>query len=622
MTPFMPSGRVLAALLLLMSLSGLPAAAGQDGPRWPLDRSTRYLTSNFMEYRGGRFHAGIDLKTNSETGYAVRAVEDGYIERVRSSPSAYGRAVYLRGVSGRTYVYAHLMRFNDVLRGRVLAARRQSGGYRVSLSYGPGEIAVRQGEVLGLSGESGTGGPHLHFEVRDPQGRPLDPQAQGFAVPDTFAPAILALTAWPAAPGAQVAGQEREQTLLAVTPAGLRGVLPGLQVRGPVAFSAEIVEKSDIRGHQLEPWLIEVALDGQTVYSCRNEMFAFEQNGLQRLEWILGRDGQGRNFREHLLHRRPANQLTGRRGGAWYLGADGAGLPVGEHELRITATDRAGNSTGAVLALTVVEGRPQPSPSWRDTGLEFPAAGGVLLTPFFTTGQPGEGGVVLRRFSPEAGDPVLEPFDLLTAPWDGDGGNTLTAQGLRPVGPGAIFLAADWPIDSDLTVSFPAAGPRLVDDPRLADDPRTAVYRRNAKGRWDLAGPLQETAAGMPAFALAEPGLHAVLRDEAPPQLTAAAPLVVEPWSGRKVAGVTMPRWAFLPIGVLDLGSGVAAESIAVLVDGRPLIAEPDLPRDRILLELPDDLAPGRHRLYLEAADEAGNTASLEVEFTCQEAAE
>ena len=62
-------------------------AQAPSEPGWPLDLPTRYLTSNFMEFRGGRFHAGIDLKTNSETGYTVRAVEDGYISRVRNRPS-------------------------------------------------------------------------------------------------------------------------------------------------------------------------------------------------------------------------------------------------------------------------------------------------------------------------------------------------------------------------------------------------------------------------------------------------------------------------------------------------------------------------------------------------------
>ena len=91
------------ALMLVLLLATLPAAAGSP-PVWPLDLGSRHLTSNFMERRPGRYHAGLDLKTESRTGFAVRAVEDGHITRVRAEAGAYGRAVYVEGVSGRTTV--------------------------------------------------------------------------------------------------------------------------------------------------------------------------------------------------------------------------------------------------------------------------------------------------------------------------------------------------------------------------------------------------------------------------------------------------------------------------------------------------------------------------------------
>ncbi len=73
---FLPNRLSFMTLSLYISLLGIvPAWGGPDPslpePLWPLDLSTRYLTSNFMEYRGGRFHAGIDLKTNSETDSGV-----------------------------------------------------------------------------------------------------------------------------------------------------------------------------------------------------------------------------------------------------------------------------------------------------------------------------------------------------------------------------------------------------------------------------------------------------------------------------------------------------------------------------------------------------------------------
>ena len=60
----------LLALVLLLALPTAARAAEptpSPDPRWPLDLPTRYLTSNFMEYRPGRFHAGLDLKTQTVT---------------------------------------------------------------------------------------------------------------------------------------------------------------------------------------------------------------------------------------------------------------------------------------------------------------------------------------------------------------------------------------------------------------------------------------------------------------------------------------------------------------------------------------------------------------------------
>jgi len=318
-------------IVLMMSWS----SAGAEEPIWPLDLPTRYLTSNFMEYRPGRFHAGLDLKTQTVEGFAARAVESGSIVRLRATPTAYGRAVYLLGDSGRTYVYAHLSRFNDDLRRRIESQRAKTGTYRARLWFKPGEVRVKQGEIIGLTGQSGTNGPHLHFEVRDKNNRPTEPQAQGFAVGDSIPPMIFHIRAWPTTPEAKIQGQNFEHIF------DLAGGQPGpLEIQGPVAFSAKIVDRSDIRDHRLEPSLIELHLDGELVYRCANEGYDFAENALLRLEWVVVP-----GVRERWLHRRRANTLVGRSGDLWYLGEDGQGLSAGRHELMLMASDWAGNRT-------------------------------------------------------------------------------------------------------------------------------------------------------------------------------------------------------------------------------------------------------------------------------------
>jgi len=587
---------------VLAALAGAARAAPADpAPRWPLDLPTRYLTSSFMEPRPGRYHAGLDLKTQSRTGLAVHAVEDGWISRVRAENGAYGRAVYVHGVSGRTTVYAHLSRFSDRILALVEAKRAASGVYRVRLQLEPERLPVKAGEVLGLSGESGTTGPHLHFEVRDDAQRPLNPLAWGFAVPDTFPPVIHAVTA-------HLAAAPATGSPLAVAVGGegaLTGTTPPLEMRGPVAFSARITDQADIRDHVLAPWLIEVRLDGRVVYRCRNERFAFADNNQLRLERCDVEDGDGATvLNEHWLFRRPGVDVPGREGGPWYLGDDGAGLPAGDHVLTITAQDRAGGRTELTVPLRVdAAGRDAAArlAGWDAADDAVDDGHGGRLTPFLEL--PGNPPVVRRALDPATGDPVLAPTVLWIVPWSAaDDPTSRPAPGLDGPFWGARYLAADWPLDGDVRVA--AAG--------APAEAGLWIFRWH-RDAWKPVGPLDPGEGGAgPGFALADRGLHAVFADRTAPWIDPAA-LAVTAQEPSTVPGVTLPRWTTVPVAVVDKGTGVAEGSLAATLDGAPLIVEPDLIRDRVLVTVPDATAPGRHALRLEAADEAGNTAARTI---------
>jgi len=135
------------------------------------------LSSNFGELRKDHFHSGIDIKTHGITGYPVRAIEDGYISRIRISTGGYGRVLYIDHPDGNTSVYAHLSKFSPKLQKFVEQKQIAMQMNEFEMYFAPNFLAVKKGEILAFSGNSGhSGGPHLHFEIRDTKTEePLNP---------------------------------------------------------------------------------------------------------------------------------------------------------------------------------------------------------------------------------------------------------------------------------------------------------------------------------------------------------------------------------------------------------------------------------------------------------------
>jgi len=605
----------------------------EDGQqmRWPLDLEYRFMTSNFMEYREGRFHAGLDMKTQSKTGFAVRAVEDGYISRIRTATGGYGRVVYLLGKSGRTYVFAHLERFSDTLRELVVAAQQKRQTYAVNLHLAPGEVPVSKGDVLGLSGQSGTPGPHLHFEVRDTAQRPINPEESGFAVPDSFPPVISRIRVMPAALGAQVEGGLVACSIEDAT--GLATHLPPLTVRGPVAFSAKIVDTADIRGHKLEPYLITLLVDGHEVFVSRNTTFPFDLNSQARLEWLeIG------PIRERWLFRRSPNRLPERLGEPWSL--NNGYLVPGRHQISLIAADRSGNRAEVAWELVVLAPEQEYSVTrqvaWAEDplGMEIPVFAeqdrNWSLTPFLllspdkqeaisalTHGPELPDGIVEFQLRAETGFPVLAPTCLLIIPahLDDIPNKLYQQQGLVSMDIAAWYQAADWPIASAIEVPLLGA----VSAQGWSSD--VGVYRLSKKGTWEFVDYPQAPAASDSnwTFPLSKPGLHALFSDVGQPNLGEKRQTIeLLPTEERISHGVTLPLWPKVEIPLIDTGSGINPLTLMVWLDGQHLIGEPDLPRNRLLIELPESLAAGTHVLGVEVADWAGRFTTRTIRLECR----
>lgn len=124
------------------TIATLPSSA--SGQVCPVDGFTSFADTWGAPRSGGRFHQGVDMLGARWT--PLVALESGSIRRMGNGGLG-GITIYLNGISGDEYYYAHLEAWAD--------------GLRVGLT-------VQAGELIGYMGTSGNASdylPHLHFEL-------------------------------------------------------------------------------------------------------------------------------------------------------------------------------------------------------------------------------------------------------------------------------------------------------------------------------------------------------------------------------------------------------------------------------------------------------------------------
>lgn len=252
----------------------------QDYFRSPLDIPL-YLSGNFGELRSNHFHAGLDIKTQGVEGKPVYAVADGYVSRIKVSPYGYGNALYLNHPNGYTSVYGHLKSYNNTIQEHIKKTQYQRESFSVELFPPPFLFPVKKGDLIAYTGNTGgSGGPHLHFEIRDSKSEhPINPLLFGIEVKDEVNPDIYALHIYPLDDSSYINGGTKPIRLRASGRNGeyrLINQSPGL-VSGRIGFGIEAVDRMSGVGNSYGLHNIKLVLDGEIIFEQEITEFAFHE---------------------------------------------------------------------------------------------------------------------------------------------------------------------------------------------------------------------------------------------------------------------------------------------------------------------------------------------------------
>ncbi|HEY6572440.1 MAG TPA: M23 family metallopeptidase, partial [Candidatus Eisenbacteria bacterium] len=336
------------------------------------------LNGGFGDFRGGHFHAGFDFGTRRRTGRPVHAPESGWIERIRSSGVGYGRALYLRARDGRILEFGHLDAFAGAVGAFVEHLKDSTGEYEQDIWPARGEFPVRAGDIVAWTGESGAGGPHLHFEIRRADVA-LNPLRAGLAVADSVPPSLVELTLEPLDDRAQVEGRYGPHTVSLARTDTVRAI-------GRLRAIVKANDQTARGGSRIAPWSVAVEWSGRRT-ECRFDSVSWATD-MPEAEYVYD-----------------TGRVTGRRGFVLWSAAGfrprvlvsdaPAGEEAGTIEIRpgdpprtlvVSARDLAGKVVTRRVVLRAAAPPPGSGPGWwigetpwSDATVEFASLPGGFL---------------------------------------------------------------------------------------------------------------------------------------------------------------------------------------------------------------------------------------------------
>lgn len=334
-------------IILLLSLS----SQAQMDPVWkdyyqfPIKPGIRNTLAGTMgELRSTHFHTGIDIRTGGVQGVPVQAAADGYVSRISISPSGYGNALYIMHGNGQTTVYAHLKTFADDIAQYAMEQQYKKESFRVNLFPGKDQFIVKKGEIIALSGNSGSsGGPHLHFDVRNGQPAVLNPLSFNFEeIVDTRSPEVRKIAFKTVGIDSRINNQFGRFEFDVKKEEGIYVIETPLKIKGTIGVELYAFDRQDWTRFRTGINTIIMKVDDVLVFEQNIDEIPFSKSR-NFYNHINYKELKDHGYRYHKLYVDTGNELE------FYKTNDESGLVTiknnDPHELQINMFDTYGNSS-------------------------------------------------------------------------------------------------------------------------------------------------------------------------------------------------------------------------------------------------------------------------------------
>lgn len=271
--------RLILYLLLFTSiLSSAQNNYPQDYFSSPLEIPL-ILAGNFGELRSNHFHSGLDIKTQQREGLNVLASADGFVSRIKLAHFGYGKALYITHPNGYTTVYGHLQKFSPEIEAYIKKQQYEKETYEIELFPNAADLPVTKGSLVAYSGNTGgSGGPHLHFEIRDKEERPMNPMLFGLDVKDTSKPMVSSIYAYPLDEQSSVNKLNSKQKLRLIPLKSGDYTTESIEAYGNIGFGIEATDRQDLAANSNGVFNMQTFLNGNQNFEVDFSVFSFDES--------------------------------------------------------------------------------------------------------------------------------------------------------------------------------------------------------------------------------------------------------------------------------------------------------------------------------------------------------